>query len=113
MQIHYGLGKANPVARMRFFPKFANSECVGHEVSEQTYATLLPRHFEDKRIRVFCRSQEKVRSARKAFEIWCRRKETQFPFPSAATNDVENGTTEFGYDYDADEKGWTQFSQEE
>ena len=118
MHIHYGLGKDNPVSRMRFFPKFASSECIGREVPESTYATLLPRFFEDKRIRVFCRSQDKVRAARKAFESWCRKVQTQSPFPSAAGDGMGGGGGGGDGDMEMfgefeDEKGWTQFSQEE
>jgi hypothetical protein len=128
--IHYGLGEHNPVARLRFYPKHsAGPTAMGKELDERTYASILPRVFEDRKVRVFCRHHDKEYIARKAFEEWCREKNAHAPFPtkceSPAANMSEqmdedgvhggadgedNANGQYLQEYD---EAWTQFSQDE
>lgn len=86
MHIHYGMGGSNPVDRLRFFakptPDFVPE--VARQVDECVYETLLPRSFEDRSIRVFCRHREKESLARQAFEMWCKQCNVHSPFPTCS-----------------------------
>lgn len=86
MHIHYGMKSKNPVDRLRFFPKHANlpgqSNVFAKRVDECVYETVLPRVFEDRAIRLFCRDPEKAEAARLIFERWCEEANAQMPFPS-------------------------------
>lgn len=90
MHIHHGLKSRNPVNRLRFFPKRMSNrndsqECVfGRKIEEEKYAFILPRTFEDRAVRVFCRSVDKSESVRRAFDAWCTRMNAHSPFPSAS-----------------------------
>merc|ERR1719231_898589 len=59
MHIHYGQKGKNPVDNLRFYPKFSIQGVLGQEkgkqIMEKTYETLLPRVFEEKSLRVFCK----------------------------------------------------------
>ncbi len=104
MHIHYGLKEKNPVANLRFFSKHTqqSGESIGREMDERTYESTLPRVFESKKIRVFCRHHNKVPLARAAFEAWCRQVDTHSPFPSSNCNSQSQGQGEY----------LTQFSQD-
>jgi hypothetical protein len=115
--IHYGLGDQNPVARLRFFSKNSSGHtAVGKYIDERTYESILPRVFEDRKVRVFCRHHDKEYIARKAFEEWCRNQNTHAPFPTKC----ESPGDVVGFEDEADEReyiepleeGWTQFSQD-
>lgn len=84
MHIHYGMKSENPVDRMRFFPKHSNLQphAVARRIDECVYETVLPRVFEDRAIRLFCRDPEKADAARAIFEKWCEEANAQMPFPS-------------------------------
>jgi hypothetical protein len=84
MHIHYGMKSENPVSRMRFFPKHSNLQphAVARRIDECVYETALPRVFEDRAIRLFCRDPEKTDAARAIFEKWCEETNAQMPFPS-------------------------------
>ena len=84
MHIHYGMKSENPVNSMRFFPKHANLQphAIARRIDECVYETVLPRVFEDRAIRLFCRAPEKVDAARAIFEKWCEEANAQMPFPS-------------------------------
>ena len=84
MHIHHGMKSKNPVDRLRFFTKGAsNGSNTGRKVEEKKYESILPRSFEDRSVRVFCRSTEKTESIRHAFDAWCTRMNAHSPFPSA------------------------------
>jgi hypothetical protein len=80
MHIHYGLKDKNPVSRLRFFPKHADSDVVGTEIKDRVYKTSMPTVFEEFAIRVFCRTPCKEATARRAFQIWCKGKLSVTPF---------------------------------
>lgn len=84
MHIHYGLGDKNPVARMRFFVKNDDKILVAKEVNERSYESSLPKVFESRAIRVFCRNNTPAIHKRiaNAFSKWCKRVRTSTPFPS-------------------------------
>jgi hypothetical protein len=90
MHIHYGLKNKNPVDRLRFFPKRIERSAetkeviVGRRVPESKYESLLPRRFEDRAVRVFCRHPEKEVAVRELFELWCNRVDANSPFPSSS-----------------------------
>jgi hypothetical protein len=90
MHLHYGCKSKNPVDRLRFYPKRIHraedtkEKIIGRKVDEEKYYTLLPRVFETRGVRVFCRSAEKAESVRKAFDRWCTRMNAHSPFPSAS-----------------------------
>ena len=86
MHIHYGMGSKNPVANLRFFRKQypANTVPVAHQINENVYETFLPRVFEDRGIRLFCRFKEKEELAKAAFDSWCRQSDSHSPFPSCS-----------------------------
>jgi len=96
--MHHGLGEKNPVSQMRFLRKIAyfhapnyNLEqlvAYGHRekgfmIPENMYDHRLMRSFETLAIRVFCRNKAARRTARKAFEEWCRTNRVTQPFPSS------------------------------
>jgi len=102
MRIHYGMGSANPVSKVRFFTKSqrlgerdteressSNSQGdddfllpVGREVPESNYESRIPKSFEELAVRVFCKFPDKVELARKGFELWCQLANLPTPFPS-------------------------------
>lgn len=88
MHIHYGMKSHNPVANLRFFPKNAvlapenGNLTLAKQVDERVYETLLPRSFEDRSIRLFCRTIDKEQAAIHAFERWCTSRDSHLPFPS-------------------------------
>lgn len=86
MHVHHGLKGRNPVDRLRFFPKAPSSSSflAARRVPEVTYENVLPRVFEARAVRLFCRSSAASvqLAARRAFEEWCRRVESHSPFPS-------------------------------
>ena len=90
MHIHYGSKHKNPVDRLRFFPKRlefmteSNEVIIGRKVDESKYDHLLPRQFEKKSVRVFCRDPSKESAARILFERWCIRMDAHSPFPSSS-----------------------------
>ena len=90
MHIHYGLKSKNPVDRLRFFPKRIEKSSetkeviVGRRVPECKYESVLPRRFEDRAVRIFCRHPEKEVEARELFELWCNRVYANSPFPSSS-----------------------------
>lgn len=59
-----------------------NSLTIAKQVDERVYETLLPRSFEDRSVRLFCRAPEKEFAAIHAFERWCKIKDSHLPFPS-------------------------------
>lgn len=83
MHIHYGLKDANPVNRLRFYPKNAysstNEEVIAKQVKEMHYETVLPRVFEELAVRLFCRDNRKTKLLMKAFERWCRESHASSP----------------------------------
>lgn len=82
MHIHYGMKGENPVNRLRFFPKTADSDTfIAQPLKEESYETLLPRVFEERALRVFCRNEEKESLAHKAFKEWCKERRSASPFP--------------------------------
>jgi hypothetical protein len=91
MHIHYGMKDKNPVDRLRFFRKLHNwnegDEVIGVKINEAKYATLLPRCFEERSVRVFCRDPHREAEARRCFEAWCSRMSTHSPFPSSSQMD--------------------------
>lgn len=91
MHIHYGMKEKNPVDRLRFFRKLHNwnegDEVIGVKINEAKYATLLPRCFEERSVRVFCRDPLREAEARWCFEAWCSRMRTHSPFPSSSQID--------------------------
>jgi deoxynucleoside triphosphate triphosphohydrolase SAMHD1 len=100
MHIHYGMKAENPVARLRFYPKNAvvvppvgggdASLSIARQLDERVYNTLLPRSFEDRSVRVFCRYPEKEQAAIHAFERWCSDRNSHLPFPSLSQPDCED-----------------------
>jgi hypothetical protein len=82
MHIHYGMHDQNPVSRMRFYQKNGGPDAIGREVEEWHYAAQLPRVYEEKAVRLFCRTKGKEAVARQAFTAWCRRQAAPSPFPS-------------------------------
>ena len=87
MHIHYGLKDKNPVSRMRFFPKLADHDTVGTQIKDRVYQTSMPTVFEEFAVRVFCRTQGKEATARRAFQIWCKERLCQTPFQTDLTVD--------------------------
>ena len=90
MHIHYGLKDKNPVSRMRFFPKLADSDTVGTQIKDRVYHTSMPTVFEEFAVRVFCRTQGKEATARKAFQIWCKEKLCLTPFQTDGGGAVDD-----------------------
>jgi hypothetical protein len=89
MHIHYGMKSKNPVANLRFYPKNAiltpssgAGMTIAKQVDERVYETLLPRSFEDRSVRLFCRTSDKEQAAIHAFERWCTSRNSHLPFPS-------------------------------
>jgi hypothetical protein len=84
MHIHYGLGDKNPVARLRFFVKNDDKILAAKEVNERSYESSLPKVFESRAVRVFCRNINPAIHKRiaDAFSKWCKRVRTSTPFPS-------------------------------
>jgi HD superfamily phosphohydrolase len=90
MHIHYGMKSQNPVANLRFFQKNAifpenggnANGTIAKQVDERVYETLLPRSFEDRSVRLFCRTIDKEQAAIHAFERWCTSRDAHLPFPS-------------------------------
>ncbi len=90
--MHYGLKGANPVSRLRFYPKTIKfgTEVIGREIKEEKYADLLPKYFERCALRVFCRHpsrSSKEGLARRGFEAFCSQYEMSLPFPSCSQPD--------------------------
>ena len=58
--------------------------------------SILPRSFEDKKIRLFARNKENANIVRRAFEKWCRKhvNPLPLPFPSSQTDTtpIRNGS---------------------
>ena len=92
MHIHYGMKALNPVDRMRFFPKHASLQLnpVARKIDEVVYETVLPRVFEDRAVRLFCRDPEKADAARAIFEKWCEEANAQMPFPSSLSQSQQD-----------------------
>ena len=90
MHLHHGLKGKNPVDRLRFYPKrlqqasSTGERIIGKRVDEAKYETLLPRRFEQRAVRVFCKSPRKADAVRRAFSRWCDRVNAHSPFPSAS-----------------------------
>lgn len=90
MHIHHGRKGKNPVDRLRFFPKriqnvnHTKETIIGRKVDEGKYEAILPRTFEQRAVRVFCRSADKTEAVRRAFDSWCTRMNAHSPFPSAS-----------------------------
>lgn len=87
MHIHYGLKDKNPVARMRFYERKAETGAIGKEVSDHKYQTSLPAVFEEQAVRIFCKTEDKPGASVKntaalAFAAWCREVRCPTPFPS-------------------------------
>jgi hypothetical protein len=61
---------------------------IGREMDEKVYAAGLPRVFEDKKVRVFCRVLSKAALAREAFAVWSREANTHSPFPSRSSQQL-------------------------
>ena len=117
MRIHYGMGEENPVNNMRFFAKnatlhlnnFSQQQAalpsgdrplysqtqppavIAKCVDERVYQTVLPRVFEDRAVRLFCRDPEKTDVAREVFERWCEEANAQVPFPSSLSQSQGGG----------------------
>jgi hypothetical protein len=100
MHVHYGLKEKNPVARLRFYAKADRDGAVERPIArmlrEESYEASLPRSFEDRRIRVFCRYREKERIARRAFELFCEHVKAHSPFPSFSQVDPETEPAHLG-----------------
>ena len=96
MHIHYGLKDKNPVARMRFYQRKAEVCAVGREVKEAAYIASLPAVFEERAVRVFCRSEDKAvkATAMRAFVAWCRQGRCPTPFPSLSQEQAGEGAYE-------------------
>jgi len=96
MHIHYGLKDKNPVARMRFYQRKAEVCAVGREVKEAAYIASLPAVFEERAVRVFCRSEDKAvkATAMRAFTAWCRQGRCPTPFPSQSQVQAGEGAFE-------------------
>ena len=62
-------------------PRFVPCK-VAYRVDEEKYVSVLPRFFQVKFIRVFCREPAKEFVARYAFERWCQSSKCRSPFPS-------------------------------
>jgi HD superfamily phosphohydrolase len=88
MHIHYGMKNKNPIDRLRFFAKYNDKigdqkeQLFGKKIPEEKYIALLPRQFEERSVRLFCRDAAKLQAARRAFEKWCTRLNAHSPFPS-------------------------------
>lgn len=138
MRIHYGMGKENPVNRMRFFQKHATSHLSqlkqqkqqngapidsspyaqdrdrpqyqsqqqnqpeGKRIDESLYETVLPRVFEDRAVRLFCRNPEKAEVASAAFKTWCNEAHTQ-AFPSLSQSQGGGENSQLGMFFDEEE----------
>jgi hypothetical protein len=88
MHIHHGMGAGNPVERLRFFPKNASDNYIAQPLELRTYQSKLPRQFEDRKLRLFCRSRTKAKLAADAFAKWCEKQDTHTPFPSQSQQQV-------------------------
>jgi hypothetical protein len=108
MHIHFGMKAANPVANMRFYPKNFQQLSLTHDrpyhavmLEERVYETDLPRVFEYRSVRVFCRYPEKDAAAAHAFEKWCVDRKLHQPTHSSfsQTGDKTRGDEEDDDDF--------------
>lgn len=94
MLVHYGLKDKNPVARMRFYSKHpVSGREIGTKIPEEFYKTSLPIAFEEQSVRVFCRNPVKEVTARRAFEIWCKKQNTHSPFLQSQFSQQKNASS--------------------
>ena len=77
MHLHHGMKQDNPVSRLRFFAKGDHEDQIAKEIPEESYHTILPRCFEERAVRVFCRKPAKEKKVREAFEVWCKKRNVQ------------------------------------
>jgi hypothetical protein len=89
----------NPVNNLRFYKKHGEDD-IGQKVDEKMYETSLPRVFEEKAIRVFCRTKGKEHLARKAFETWCKQARVPSPFPSLSQRSNSQQGAEYYNEFD-------------
>ena len=67
-RVHWGKKARNPVADIYFFAKHRPQR--GFRIEEKHYATILPRTFEERKIRIFVKHRDHVAHARIAFRMW-------------------------------------------
>lgn len=95
MHIHYGLKEKNPVSKLRFFTKNADSDVVGEEIKPHHYKTSMPLVFEEMAVRVFCRNTAHITkfTAHRAFQIWCKlaAQKCSAPFQSQPADEQDMG----------------------
>ena len=77
MHLHHGMKADNPVSRLRFFGKYGDENQIAQRIPEKVYHTILPRCFEERAIRVFCRKPVKEKKVKEAFEAWCKKRNVQ------------------------------------
>ena len=77
MHLHHGMKADNPVSRLRFFGKGDDENQIARQVPEKSYDTILPRCFEERAVRVFCRKPAKEKKVKEAFEAWCKKRNVQ------------------------------------
>ena len=108
MHIHHGQKSENPIEKIRFYNKNDDisksahengTEAIGYKIDVRNYTSILPRSFEDKKIRVFARKKDNVNIVRRAFEKWCQKhvNPLPLPFPSSQTDTtpIRNSTSIF------------------
>ena len=77
MHLHHGMKADNPVSRLRFFGKYGDENQIAQRIPEKVYHTILPRCFEERAIRVFCRKPVKEKKVKEAFDAWCKKRNVQ------------------------------------
>lgn len=68
--VHYGMKDKNPVDQMRFWKKDAKADSVATNMRESAYRMECPKFFDDRQVRVYCKTPEKTRLAQCAFKKW-------------------------------------------
>ena len=95
MHIHHGQKNENPIEKLRFYNKndegkIEHEQAIGYKIDVNNYTSILPRSFEDKKIRLFTRNKDNANIVRRAFEKWCRKHRNPLPLPFPSS---QNDTT--------------------
>jgi len=72
VNINYGFKTSNPVDNFLFYSK--NFPEKSYKIRSSEISSILPKHFQDTEIRLFCRNNSKVLEAKYAFDEWCQSK---------------------------------------
>nr|CAB3265854.1 deoxynucleoside triphosphate triphosphohydrolase SAMHD1 [Phallusia mammillata] len=83
---NYGMKRKNPCDEFRFYSK--SNPNKPYRIRREEVSEMLPNTFEDCEILVYCKSPEKLESAKDCFEKWCKAKNYRLPQTKNGVNDA-------------------------